>query len=383
MKSIHKMNIILLSSLTAAMMIGCGGGGDDGGGGGSTVESTLDAEAVEMLATRLIEMEICVATGSGFSSSIVSSAAQSSAPSSSGTSNGASSSSSVFGSSSEAASASISVSSSTAFSSSVITISSAPSSSAISSSSSSFNPFPAHSRAYEYDQAFNGTLGGTLNVHTYHSDGTTTLTFNLNDFANLLFGNNIALQGAFETVDHGTPGDFGPIVTNKTAQSKGPVNGTVDSTSRADTATNFSLEFGGYNQVYATQYMQPDSVTLASAVLTNKDENKKFSLTNAKADAVMTSGKAVVSNLSATFTDADIGTLQITQDSEAISVDLFEMYGGIPMPTYVEGSVELTATDGTKAIVEIKGTTLVISNVDDNGNKTNAKEMECQTLLPQ
>ena len=374
MKTLHKINLSILCGFAAAM-VGCGGGGGSGGGE-EEATSTLDEQAVETMASHLIVNAICVAVDTGTSSSTVQSS--SSAESASHSSETVSSDSSGTSSSTAPVSSSSNNSSSNSSSSSTASVGSMSS-----GSSSSFNPFPVHSRAYEYDQTFNGTLGGTLDVHTYHNDGTTTLTFSMDDFTNLLFGKAVGLLGTFETVDHGTPSDYGPIVTNKTAETKGAIDGTVDDAARAETAASrFTFELIGYNQVYATEYAQPDTLTLTSAVLTNKDADKVFSVKNASADAVVTYSQALVSNISATYTDADVGTVKVSQESEVITVDLTDMYGGIPVPTYVKGGVELTATDGTKAGVEINGTELIFSTIDENGNKTVVKTLECQNLLP-
>lgn len=321
MKTRNISGIVLFGSIVASVIIGCGGGG--GGGGGSsapTVESTIDAATVQTVANRAVSNGMCTKV-SGSAQRIPGNV----------------------------------------------------------QSNSVNRPSMAAAREYEYDNTYYGVLGGSMDVHTKHENGTTRYTYSMNAFENIYNGKDVTLDGEAEKVDHGKPGDYGPVVSNTTAQTNGAVAATVNETSRGvGSAEHYSIELKGFDLVYSTEFMKPNRLTVDAIKLTDTDKNKEYSVTKVKADAYGMADQ--LANLTAVYNDADVGTLKVTQESAMITISKEDGLGNIPLLTNMTGSVELEATDGTKGTLEVAGNSVKIYTKDANGQKTLVSELNCPIL---
>ncbi len=336
MKQYKISGTILFGSIVAAVVIGCGGGGG-GGSSAPTVQSTIDEAAIKTVAGRVVNNGMCTLVSGGM------------------TNPGSAAGSSTGGNSSSQA----------GYSSG--------------GSNSSANPFPAAGREYEFDNTYYGVLGGSMDVHTKHENGTTRYTYSMNAFENIYNGKDVTLDGEAEKIDHGKPSDYGPVVSNTTAQTNGAVAATVNDTSRGvGSAEHYSIELKGFNLVYSTELMQPNRLTVDAIKLTDTDKNKEYSVTNVKADAFGMADQ--LANLTAVYNDADVGTLQVTQESTMITISKEDGLGNIPLVTNMTGSVELEATDGTKGTLEIVGSNVKIYTKNANGQKTLVSELNCPVL---
>ena len=339
MKKYEISGLLLFGSVVAAVVVGCGGGG----GGGSSepaVPSTIDEAAIKTVAGRAVSNGMCTLLSGSINDSA------NGGHSSTGGSN-----------------------------SSQISYSSG-------GSNSSVNLFPAAGREYEYDNTYSGVLGGTLDVHTKHENGTTRYTYTMNAFENIYNGKDVTLDGESEKVDHGKPSDYGPVVSNTTAQTKGAVAAVVSEPGRGlGNDEHYSIELKGFDLVYSTKLMQPNKLTVDAIKLTDTDTNKAYSVTKVKADAYGMADQ--LANLTAVYNDADVGTLKVTQESATITISKEDGLGGIPLLTNMTGSVEMEATDGTKGTLEIDGSNVKIYTKNANGQKTLVSELNCPVLTNQ
>lgn len=318
--------MILLGSVVVAVVMGCGDKGEGDGGGGSSsipiVESTIDAATIQTVENRAVSNGMCTTTVSD----------------------------NVIDNRSVSATNSV--------------------------------PSTTMERSYEYDNSYTGVLGGSLDVHTQHENGTTKYTYSMNAFENIMNSKDIKLDGSAEKIDHGKPSDYGPVVSNTTAQTNGAVNAEVKQPSRGlGDAEHYSFELKGFNLVYSTEFMKPNKLTTDIIKLTDTDSNKEYSLSNIKADAYGMVDQ--VENLTAVYNDADVGTLQVRQERGLITVTKDNSIANIPLLANITGSVDLEATDGTKGTIEVVGSNVKMYIKDANGEKTLVSELDCPVLAKQ
>jgi len=335
MKMLKFSGSVFIGSIAVAVIFGCGGGG----GVGKT-PSTIDAAGIQEVAARFVTNGMCTEVGGG-----------------------------VTGSSSS--------------------VSSVETSSA--GNSSSINSFSKEAR---YTSTYYGALGGQVDIGFEHKNGVDTYSYDFMQFDNPIGGSDVTLDGKAERINHGKPTDYGPVYSNMTAQTNGPISatvgtldsatvGTLDKSRSAGDTLHYDFELQGYNRVYATTFGDPDKITVTSASMIDTDKDKKYSVTNVKMDGYITSTDNIIQGLSATYNDADHGTIKVTQESESISVSVETSPWEILVPTSMTGSVELEGTDGTKGSLEVDGSSVKIYTKDANGQKTLVSDLNCRLLMPE
>ncbi len=240
------------------------------------------------------------------------------------------------------------------------------------------NERPVTAGKYEYDTQYPGSLGGSLNVHLKHDSGTTVYTYSMDGFRNNINGKDIALNGEAEKIDHGKPSDFGPVVSNTSAKTKGSVTVEVkDAGGELGHAEHYEFIMKGYDLVYHTEAMQPDKLTIDSIILTDTDSDKEYILRKVKADKL----GDLFANLTAVYTDADVGTLKVSQESNVITLTRgSDSIGGISLVSSIVGSLEFEATDGTKGVLEVDGSSVKVYIKNTDGEKTLISELDCPFL---
>ena len=237
--------------------------------------------------------------------------------------------------------------------------------------------------SHPIDETVNGPLGGTLHKHGQHLNGTTSLTYDYTNFTVPFGDSNFTVNGSASVIDNGKPGDYGPILTNKTIDTKGAFNiaeantSTLSSTiATSNNTTNYVAQLTGYVQTYATVLASPDALNIQSGSLKNENTNKKYTIDNLSAKAYFSDDQINLSDAKTSFTDPDIGTLQVTSDSVIIERD------SVKLPSSVATTLTLTATDGTKAQADItENGSVKIYSIEDSGAKTLVSELNCSALI--
>ncbi len=219
-------------------------------------------------------------------------------------------------------------------------------------------------------------MSGEMTRLLKHANGTTTYTYTMSGFKNRSMGKAVTVDGVYERVDHGKPGEYGPVVSNVTKGTKGAVNAIVEDGGRA-VAKHYAFELKGYNRIYSKTLGKNDSLNIASVLLKDKDNGKVMELRNVSAGIYGSSqgGQIGLVNLKGTYDDSDVGTFKIS--SNRVLIDDFSSIAGVTSPSNLQSDIRIEATDGTKGIVKISGTTVKIYTDDGNGNLTLVSELDC------
>ena len=236
-------------------------------------------------------------------------------------------------------------------------------------------------RISSFSATINGLLGGSLVKSGEHSNGTDTLNYAYTNFSNPVGDLDITANGNASVVYHGTPGEYGPVYTNKTVDVPDPINiskaplvagrGGVAQKSTA----NYKFQVSGLKQVYATVLLGMDDLTIASATLENLDTGKVYKVSDVKSKGYFNSSQVSLSDLSYTYTTDDVGTLKVKSDSLIIQLD------GVKIPKSISGTLTMTATDGTQAETVINGDgTVNIYRITTDG-KVLTSEVDCSGLV--
>ncbi len=229
-------------------------------------------------------------------------------------------------------------------------------------------------RSYALDSTVYGLISGSLRKHGEHDNGTDTLTYDFENYTNPTGDLQFGLSGSVSVVDHGTPGVYGPIMSNKTINTDGALNVSKSSYSRASSA-NYELQLSGYNQVYATVLFAQDDLDISSASAKNTSTNEEYKISNFSAKGYFTNSSIGLTGLKTTYTDPQVGSLTVESDVVNISRD------SVQLPSAVEGTFGLTATDGTKAEAVITQSGNVKIYTVDGTTKVLVSELDCSGLV--
>lgn len=232
------------------------------------------------------------------------------------------------------------------------------------------------------DIAINGLLGGTLTKTGEHLDGTDTMTYTYSDFANPVGELAFSANGTASVVDHGVPGDFGPIMSNKTIDTNGDIEITKESNtgnrpgllSRVLLGT-YKLKIAGLDRTYAQEFAAPDSYVINNVTLLNDDTGSEYKISNLKGKGYFNSSQAALTDVEYTYTSPDVGPLTVKSDSLNVSLDTMKI------PSSAEGTLNVTATDGTQAEVVLENTGTVKIYSVDGATKTLTSEVDCSGLV--
>ena len=325
---------IFASAVTFSLLSGCSGGGSDGNNadaGPIVIPSTLTTESIPKLARNVLDVGSCEA---------VSGIAQTST---------------------------------------IIDTSNSDNNDSTKITSYNMQTMDSH----PIDETVDGPLAGTLHKYGQHLNGTTSLTYDYSNFT-VPFGDaNFTVNGSASVIDHGKPGDYGPILINKTIDTKGAFHITEANTStlssmtaRSNNTANYVAQLSGYVQTYATVLLAPDTLNIQSGSLKNENTKKEYTIDNLSAKAYFSDDQIILSNAKTSFTDPDIGTLQVTSDSVIIERD------SVKLPSAVATTLTLTATDGTQAQADItENGSVKIYSIEDSGAKTLVSELNCSALI--
>jgi len=204
-------------------------------------------------------------------------------------------------------------------------------------------------RISSYTSTISGLLGGTLKKTGDHNNGTDTLTYTYQDFTNPVGRLKFAANGSASVIYHGKPGDFGPIVSNKTVDTNAPISIKKSAYSVAGrsklahkSSANYEFSVKGLNRIFATVLFDPDNIVIDSATVKNLDTGQVYKISNLKSKGYIDTEQLALSDLSYTYTSSDVGTLKVTSDSLIINLD------SMKIPKSLSGTLAMTATDGTK-----------------------------------
>jgi len=327
LKDLLTTSISIVSSATVLFLVGgCSGGG--GAGGTSSIKSTLDTQSVETLASHLAVKGDCTAISGVLQAGVA------------------------------------------VYNNAVV-----PEQTGQAGQLTGQGSYPISSTVY-------GLTSGTLSKEGEHNNGTDTLVYTFNNFTNPVGNLQVDINGKASVVDHGKPGDYGPIKTNKTIDTVGALDiaksssSPIKANSSSTSSTHYSVSISGYNQTYATKLLDPDSLVIKSATIKDSDSNTEYKLTSFNAKGYFTDDTVTLSKITATYTDPDVGTLKVSGDHLNINRDAV-----VKVPTVAEGTFTLTATDKTQADVTIDASGNVkFYSVDDTG-KTLVSELDCSNLV--
>lgn len=317
MKNSKFSNFLILLGVTSSaglmFMAGCGGGG---GGGSSATQSTLDTESIQKLAQHLVEEGNCVAV-SGVNAA--------------------------------------------ALRSTTLTNSTSP------------VQQKAILRSYPIDSTTYGLISGSLRKHGEHNNGTTSLSYDYTNYTNPVGDLKVAVSGSASVIDHGTPGDYGPIMSHKTIDTKGDID-VIKSSYNRKSSGNYKFRMSGYTQTYAKS-LGPDSLKITSASITNSDSGDESQISQLTANGYINPTVVALTNLKTTYTNSTTGTLTVKSDSLTINRDSVEI------PSSISGTLDLTATDGTKAEAVINETGSIKIYTVKGSDKSLVSEVDCSSLV--
>jgi hypothetical protein len=233
----------------------------------------------------------------------------------------------------------------------------------------------AIARAYDIDETIYGLISGTLHKYGQHDSGTTSLTYDYNNFTNPIGDIQIDANGSSSVIDHGISGDLGPTMINKTIDTLSPISIIKSAISRAVSAT-YLFNLSGYNRTYATTFGEPDDFVIKTASLTDENNASMIrTVSNVSAKANIATSKEIYTNVKASYTDPLVGTIYIESDSLTIDKD------SMNLPSNVYGTLALRATDGTEAEAVISNTGSVKIYTVEGTVKTLVSEVDCSNLI--
>ena len=219
-----------------------------------------------------------------------------------------------------------------------------------------------------------GLLGGSVSKDGEHNNGTDSLTYKFDDFTNPSGNAKFAVSGSASVIDHGKPGDYGPIMTNKTINTDGKLNVTKSSYSRA-TSAHYECDISGYNQVYAKVLFSQDDLEIKGATALNTDTGAVYRIENFTSKGYFTNDQIVLTDVKTAYTDPNVGTVEVTSDLLKVSRDSMQI------PSAMDGTLILKATDGTEAeLVITQSGNIKVYAKGDNGRAL-VSELDCSGLV--
>ena len=229
-------------------------------------------------------------------------------------------------------------------------------------------------REYPISYTVYGLLGGSVSKEGEHKDGTDSLTYKFDNFSNPSGNLKFGVSGQASVVDHGKPGDWGPIMSNKTIDTKGKVNVTKASYNRDSTA-NYECEVDGYNQIYATEFFSFDDLNIKAASAKNVDTGAEYKIKNLTSKASFDDSQILLTDIKTIYTDPKVGTVEVTSDAMTISRDSMQI------PSSAAGTLVLTATDGTQAELVITQSGNIKVYTKDDNQRVLVSEMDCSGVV--
>lgn len=237
------------------------------------------------------------------------------------------------------------------------------------------------SRVSDYTDLIYGLISGTFSKTGDHDSGTDTLVYTYSDYTNPVGDLVLEANGSASVVYHGVPGDFGPVVSNKTVSTNGPVSISKSANTSARLAVaqksnaNYELSVSGLNQIYASVISNPDDLVIDSVALKNLDTGQVYKVTNLSSKGNFGSSQVTLSDLSYTYTSSDVGTLQVTSDNVVINLD------GMKIPSDIAGTFTMTATDGTQGEVVIQSNGNMTIYTGSGAQRVQVSEVDCSGLV--
>ncbi|WP_299881486.1 hypothetical protein [uncultured Cocleimonas sp.] len=236
--------------------------------------------------------------------------------------------------------------------------------------------------ALAIENVINGLLGGTLTKTGEHLDGTDTLTYTYSDFANPVGELAFSANGTASVIDYGVPGDFGPIMSNKTIDTTDEITITKESNTESRPGLlsrillgTYKLKIAGLDRTYAQEFADPDSYVIDDVTLVNADTSSEYKISNLKGKGYFNPSQAALMDIEYTYNSPDVGPFTVKSDSLTVSLDTMKI------PSSAEGTLIMTATDGTQAEVVLENTgTVKIFSVDGT-TKTLTSEVDCSGLV--
>lgn len=247
--------------------------------------------------------------------------------------------------------------------------------------SSLTQPVTLASRVSDYTTLISGLISGTFSKTGDHSNGTDTLTYQYTDYTNPVGGLVLEANGSASVIYHGVPGDYGPVVSNKTVSTNGPIavskspNTSARSAQKVLTTTDYEVSVSGLNQIYATIMMSADDLVIDNVRIKNLDTGQVYSIDKLTAKGYFSNTMVTLGDLSYTYTSSDVGTLQVTSDAVVVTLD------GMKIPSSIQGTLTMTATDGTQAETVIESNGNVKIYTVNNSVKTLTSEVDCSSLV--
>ncbi len=317
--------MFMLTTAGLALVSSCGGGG--GGGSTEVIDSTLDTASVETLAGRVVLEGDCVGVSGIADLSQVDALRVASHP------------------------------------------------------ASMEQPSTLASRVSDYTDQIYGLISGTFTKTGDHENGTDTLVYTYSDYTNPVGDLVLQANGSASVVYHGEPTELGPVVSNKTVSTNGPVSiaKTPNISIRPGIAlksnASYELSVSGLNQIYAAVLSNPDDLVVNNVTLKNLDTGQVYTVTNLQSKGSFGSSQVTLSDLSYTYTSTDVGTLQITSDNVVINLD------GMKIPSDVAGTFTMTATDGSKGELVIQSNGNITIYTGTGPGRVQVSEVDCSGLV--
>jgi len=229
-------------------------------------------------------------------------------------------------------------------------------------------------RSYPISYTVHGLLGGSVSKEGEHDDGSNSLVYTFNDFTNPSGELKFGVNGQASVVDHGKPGDFGPIMSNKTIDTKGKMQVVKSSYNRSSSAT-YEVELDGYNQIYSTVLFDQDDLKIKSASARNTATDAEYKVDDLTAKGYFTDSQVALTDVKTIYTDPQVGTVEVTSDLIRISRDSMQI------PSAADGTLVMTATDGTQAELVITESGNIKVYTKDNDQRVLVTEVDCSNLV--
>ncbi|OQX59975.1 MAG: hypothetical protein B5M52_01780 [Helicobacteraceae bacterium 4484_230] len=246
---------------------------------------------------------------------------------------------------------------------------------------------PAISRSVaRYSWDISGPCGGSINISYDHENGITTYGYDMDSACLPVRSKDVSLTGKATLVEHGKPSPSGPIVSHDTAATNGRINASVVDGSRTEPET-FSMAFSGLTQTYGSgnknnpgTEARPDTMTISSADIIDS-LGKKYAVSALSGKNYPVSDGLIFKTVSATYTDPTEGTFTVKAENIKILTNGQSIIPGVPggIPEAVDGTVDLTATDGTKGSIKFENEIIYIYVDDENGTHESAR-IDCSDI---
>jgi len=233
-------------------------------------------------------------------------------------------------------------------------------------------------RAYPISYTKYGSCGGTLDIEGTHNNGTDTLTAEYCDHCSEFQDRNLIANGKTKVVHKGTPGIYGPVVSETTISTSGGLSGEFTQEARTMPATyqaslqGYSIKFSGGNRAIPASASSPNSVTISSAYFVNEG-GEKYSVNGLKASTYVASRVVKVLSGSTKYTDPDVGTFSLTTNGMDIPLN------NDGLPTWMSGEIQISGGDGTTGV--IKATSTGIITITSDSDASAGAQVDCSQFL--